>query len=215
MDDFQQQKFNDIKFEKPLFYNSSIGLRFEIGPTDIDVWANYDKYQLNETYFNLALDRAINIFETVFEKNDNISIVYQIFSDGRRKIKKGSFIFKQIKELNTRNITFSDHRDIYSEDLNFKCECWRRVTISGIKVHDVNYKNILNSLVNADFGIRQPSMKGECFFINHDKRIVLNLYDDRGMDVIAIQKQALENLYQKHNEWILGYDKEQIDKMFS
>lgn len=206
----------EIKLEKPLFYNNTFGLRFEIGPADNGVWTNFDKGILNSYYFNTAFARAVSIFESVFLPNDDISIAYQTFSYRRNKIRKGNFVLKQVSDIKNRNIRFTKHREIYSPDLYGKRMCLRRVTVTDLKVKDVCSRNILLALVNTDFGSkRQPSIHGECFFINHTKGLVLNLYDDRGLDVVALKKDALQNLYRSHNEWILDYDREQIDRVFS
>ncbi|SBT18485.1 hypothetical protein MGA5115_02616 [Marinomonas gallaica] len=207
-------ELSKLKLEKPLFYNCNIGIRFEIGPESISLWKDSDHKYINSKYFEEALTRALSIFHTVFDKDDSISITYQIYSDGRRKIRKGNYLFKQIDNLKSKKIEFSDHRDIYVDTIGFKRECWRRVTISNLTASDVKVGNILDAMINTDFGIRQPSLPGECFFINHDKGIVLNLYDDRGMDVIAGNKKALNALYKKHNSWILDYDREKIDAVF-
>lgn len=206
---------NEIKLEKPLFYNNPFGLRFEIGPTEIGVWANREKRQLNEKYFNAALERAQRIFDTAFSSSDDISIVYQIFSDGRRKIKKSCYVLRQINTDSTKEIAFSDHRELYSENLNYKCQRWRRATVSDLKIEDANVNKILLALINTDFSSRSPSIGGECYFINHTKGLVLNLYDDRGMDVVALKKETLLPLYKTYNEWLLNYDREHIDQMFS
>ncbi len=204
-----------IKLEKPLFYKNTFGLRFEIGPADISVWDDYEKRTLNNKYFTTALDRSLDIFEAVFAATDSISVAYQIYSHRRKKIKKGNYLFKQISDLKNREVIFSKHRDIYTDDLDYKCNCWRRVTISNIKTKDVNINNILLAMINTDFSERKPSIMGQCFFINHTKGLVLNLYDDRGMDVVALEKSALINLYKSHSELILEYDREKIDSVFS
>lgn len=169
---------------------------------------------INPKYFEEALKRALSIFNTLFDESDNLSIAYQIYSDGRRKIRKGNYLFKQIDDLESKKVENSDHRDIYMDTIDFKRQCWRRVTISNLKTSDVKIGNILEAMINTDFSIQQPSLPGECFFINHDKCIVLNLYDDRGMDVIASDKKALAALYKTHNSWILDYDREKIDAVF-
>ena len=205
-----------IKLEQPLFYNNTFGLRFEIGPAELDIWIDFDKGILNKEYFNIAFARAISIFESVVAPNDDISIAYQIFSDGRNKIRKGNFILKQISDIKNRNVRFTKHREIYPEDLYSKCMCLRRVTVTNLKVKDVFSRNILLALINTDFSsLRQPSVHGECYFINHTKGLVLLPYDDRGMDVVALKKEALQNLYKSHNEWILARNREQIDRVFS
>ncbi len=207
-------EFSDIKLEKPLFYNCDIGIRFEIGPENIPLWKDSDRMNINPKYFEEALKRALSIFNTLFDESDNLSIAYQIYSDGRRKIRKGNYLFKQIDDLESKKVENSDHRDIYMDTIDFKRQCWRRVTISNLKTSDVKIGNILEAMINTDFSIQQPSLPGECFFINHDKCIVLNLYDDRGMDVIASDKKALAALYKTHNSWILDYDREKIDAVF-
>ncbi|CAA0117889.1 Uncharacterised protein [BD1-7 clade bacterium] len=203
-----------MKFERPLFYNSSIGLRFEIGPEKISLWKSYEHKLLNENYFDEALARAIKVFDLAFNSNDRISVIYQISSDGRRKIRKGNFLFKQIANVKSRVIEYSDHREIYTDTLDFKSYCWRRVCISGIQTKDLDARTLLEAMINTDFSVRGPSLRGECFFINHDKDITLNLYDDRGMDVVAGEKDALMPLYEKCNDIILDYDRERIDRIF-
>ncbi|MEM7712494.1 MAG: DUF3885 domain-containing protein [Cyanobacteria bacterium P01_A01_bin.68] len=205
-----------IKLEQPLFYNNTFGLRFEIGPAELDIWIDFDKGILNKEYFDIALERVISIFESVFAPNDDISIVYQTFSYRRKKIRKGNFVLKQISDIKNRNVRFTKHREIYSEDLYDKRMCLRRVTVTDLKVKDVNSRNILLALINTDFSsIRKPSLHGECYFINHTKGLILLPYDDRGMDVVALKKETLQNLYKSHNKWILARNREQIDRVFS
>jgi len=204
----------DIKLERPLFYKSPFGLRFEIGPSDQEIW-NDENETLNSEYFSLALERAMSIFKAVFESSDDTAIAYQIFSDGRRKIKKRSFIFKQVKSLDNANIDLTDHRDIYSENLDYKCECWKRVTISGITAAEIDVEQLLKAAINTDFSSLKPQFNGECYLINRTKQLVLFLYDDRGMDVVSTNKETLNALYKSHNELILDYDRENIDLVFS
>lgn len=204
MNSYLDEKFPELKIEKPLFYNWPIGLRFEIGQDELEV---------SEEYFNAAHERAVSIFETVFSQNDEIEIIYQQYSDGRKKIRKGHFIFKQIESTKNGLAQYSNVRDIY--ELSYKSECWKRVNIPSLNLKAINYKNILLSLIHTDFGCRSPSISGECFFINKSKNIIVNLYDDRGMDVISASKDVLIPLYKQHNNWLLNYDRKKMDLVFS
>lgn len=40
------------------------------------------------------------------------------------------------------------------------------------------------------------------------------MYDDRGLDVVAKNKENLQKLYVMFNNWILDYDRKQIDETF-
>jgi hypothetical protein len=204
MNSYLDEHFPNLKIGKPLFYNWPIGLRFEIGP---------DEIELCEEYFETAHKRAVTIFEFFFSQDDEIEIIYQQYSDGRKKIRKGNFIYKQISLKQKEQVHCSDIRDIY--ELEYKCECWKRLNIFNLKIEDIDYKNILLSLVNTDFGSRKPSMRGECYFINRTKSVILNLYDDRGMDVIGATKESLLPVYKYKNEWLLDYDREKMNSVFS
>jgi hypothetical protein len=47
-----------------------------------------------------------------------------------------------------------------------------------------------------------------------ENHVMLHLYDDRGLDIVAYDKATLIPIYNKLNKWILEYDRKQIDKMF-
>jgi len=216
MKEYLTKNFPNLTLRRPLFYSSAIGIRFEIGPTNISIWKDFDRREINEKYFVDASQRAKSIFELMFESEDELILAYQKFSDGRQKIKKRFYLFNQIKNSITKKITYTDIKGLYGDDSDFKgpkCYCWKRVEIE-LKTKDVNYENILYALINMDFSNRGHSLQGECFFINRTKNIILNLYDDRGMDVIASKKETLIELYSKYNHWILDYDRKKIDALF-
>ncbi|WP_409011814.1 DUF3885 domain-containing protein [Aeromonas salmonicida] len=214
---FKNDLYN-LKFEKPLFFNWSIGLRFEIGSLFDD----------GELYFNEAHKRAVAIFEACFSNDDEIIIVYQKESDRRRrKIRKSDYILKQIAQ--SGKFEYCDVHGIYVCDCIYslsrrgplKCSCycnpnncWKRVIVQGLKRSDINYSNILLAVVNTDFPNRQPSTKGECYFVNSTTGLILNLYDDRGMDVISAASDTLKPIYEHFNDWLLDVNREDMDLVF-
>nr|WP_255408182.1 DUF3885 domain-containing protein [Sporosarcina sp. P3] len=42
-----------------------------------------------------------------------------------------------------------------------------------------------------------------------------HLYDDRGCDIIAADKESIRYLYEQYSDWILDYDKREVDKVFA
>lgn len=202
---------DEIKIQKPLFYNNKFALRFEIGDTNIPISANKI---YNKKYFFEALKRAISIFEATFSKGDNITFVCQNYAFKKSgRIRKNGFLLKQIK---SSNIVFTKHRDIYMDDLLSCKNCYyRRATISKLNLQQICYKNILKSIINQDFIDKSPSTSQECYFVNNSKNLILNLYDDRGIDVMATKKETLQSLYKTYNSWILNYDRKRVDETFA
>jgi hypothetical protein len=52
------------------------------------------------------------------------------------------------------------------------------------------------------------------FLADLDRSILLHVYDDRGMDVTALERQRLLPTYQGRNEWLLDYDRPRMEQVF-
>lgn len=53
------------------------------------------------------------------------------------------------------------------------------------------------------------------FLLDVERSILLYVYDDRGMDVTALDKTALAALYTDRRDWLLPHDRERADRIFS
>ncbi|MCM3639930.1 DUF3885 domain-containing protein [Priestia aryabhattai] len=45
--------------------------------------------------------------------------------------------------------------------------------------------------------------------------MIFHLYDDRGCDILASNKESIRFLYEEYNNWILDYNREEIDLLFT
>lgn len=204
-----------IKLERPMYYKNEFSLRFELGPPEIGLWIDRDREIINEEYFRVAFQRALSIFQSAFLPDDEIKICYQIYSDGRKKIRKGDYFFKLVKNVMCKQVAFTDHREIYSDDLERKSYHWKRVTISNLLASELDSKIIIETLINTDFGIRGRNLRGELYIVNCTKGLVFNIYDDRGLDIVSENKDTLTPIYHEQNSLLLGYNKEYMDSVFS
>lgn len=88
------------------------------------------------------------------------------------------------------------------------------------KMSDIRYHSLLKAISYEDFYHPEQILKGfprygiDLYFINKTRKMIYHLYDDRGCDVIASDKEDLYLLYETFNEWILNYDRDEIDKVF-
>ena len=72
---------------------------------------------------------------------------------------------------------------------------------------------MLKAICNQDMGIR-PSTFHRVYFININKKTIFHVYDDRGCDLLAARPETIKDVYNKFNDWILDYDRNQIDQVF-
>ena len=207
-DIYMKDNFPNLSLRPPLFYNWYYGLRFEIGDPNIGVWKDENKTIVNNLYFGKALQRAKKLFEASFNSDDNVFCIFQKYSRGRQKIKKRHYCYKYIKKFD--KIESFNIIDLFEpDDMDYKSEHYHRVVFLTTIKH-VNYIDILNRSIYYDFGGNAL----DSYFINIEQNIIFHLYDDRGLDIIAKNKYTLHKLYLQYNDWILDYDRNEIDLLF-
>jgi hypothetical protein len=200
---FLDTNFTGLKIKVPLFYNWQYGLRFELGT---------DYKEDSKEYFERLIDRATTLFSSAFESHDIIYMVLIEYKYKRSRIDHYNYIFRQIKDLKKEDISYSKVRKLYSNDN--KNNVFNKAVVK-LKTHQLNYHNILTAKAYNDFPVGLPWSRKEIHFINIDKNLIFNMYDDRGLDIIAADKEILRPLYNDYNYWILNYDKKKIDSLFT
>ncbi|HDR7362059.1 TPA: DUF3885 domain-containing protein, partial [Bacillus toyonensis] len=86
---------------------------------------------------------------------------------------------------------------------------------------DIKYELLIQAVNHEDFpdlyprfGRKKEVSYPDVFLINATKDIVMFIYDDRGCEVIAKNKEIIRGLYEKYKEWIPVYERESIDSLF-
>lgn len=180
---------------QPLFYNSPIGIRFEIGYGDMDS---------QENYFNHAVDRLMQIYNHDTFKPDilRINIIEddcfvskKSVLDACRAIGLGEF-FERLDESDIDGEIIAEHQLYWNIDKS-----------------DFNYKKLFFEIVRGDFGGNRGFVDS-VYFLDSENHILFHPYDDRGADLIAADREKIRCFYDDFNEWILDYDREKIDKLF-
>lgn len=202
---FLKTYFGNLQIVSPLFYNWQYGLRFELGV----------KKATHNGYFEEAIRRASLLFESAFDASDDLLILLNQYKFKRQKIRHTNYLFKQIESLDKRDIHYQKQILINPPE-----KLIINTAIVQTTANKVNYKNIITAISRHDFPTIQPrisnggSLLGDVYFINLNKKIIFHMYDDRGLDIIATDKETLAPLYKKYNDWILNYDRNKIDTLF-
>ncbi|WP_096272402.1 DUF3885 domain-containing protein [Paucisalibacillus globulus] len=205
-----QEKYPNLELRPPLFYNWDIGIRFELG-VDYDAEYAYE----NSPYLKGAYKRAITLFESLHSPSDDIYIVIDVndFADGKTFKRKLNIFTKYVKEksvlskLQQNTIPYifpEDNEDGKYRTHRFNLKC---------KITDFQYTRMLKAICNQDMGIN-PSIFHRVYFINVNKDTIFHVYDDRGCDLLATSSDTIRNIYKDYNDWILDYDRDEIDKVF-
>ncbi|MCU0437678.1 MAG: DUF3885 domain-containing protein [Raineya sp.] len=205
---FLKEYFNGLRLHRPLFYRWQLGLRFDLQSGDLNT----------DEYFQEVVYRASTIFRTTFDMNDSIFLVLMDYKYKRSKIRFHNFVFKQISGIQRNQVQYFKEKGIYDPTNKYDI---RNIANIQTVTKMINYKNIFTAISHIDFGNRQPRLEQgnilsskEVYFINLNKKLIFHMYDDRGLDIIAADKETLHPIYTKHNNWILDYDRAKINKLF-
>ena len=203
--DFLNTYFNGLRLRAPLFSAGRHGLRFDLqhGVTG------------TEMYFKEVVDRATQLFEATFMRDDKTLFYLIDYKFKKRKIRFSNYCFKRIDGLLKEHVSYSMIKGLYNDGhggLDI-----RNIAQVEVTRDRINYRNIFTAIADKDFS-RLPSLdqygflsSKEVFLINLDRKIIFHMYDDRGLDIIAADIDSLRPVYTKYSHWILECNKKDID----
>lgn len=208
LNDFMNDNFPNLELRPALFYSWNIGIRFELG-VDYDRDNDYE----NSPYIQGVYKRAITLFKSLHAHNDDMYIVVDVndHADGYKH--KSKTFPRYIKEksvlygLNQKTIPY-----IFPDDDDEGTYKTHRFTLK-CKTSDLKYIPMLKAICNNDIGIK-PSIFNRVYFISINRKTIFHVYDDRGCDLLATTPETIRDVYDKYNDWILDYDRNEIDEIF-
>ena len=209
--------FDHLALKPALFYAADYGIRFEIA---LPGTAHKDPRNLRQIE-----ERTTAIFNHVFQDSDELLVITDVHCEKKDTFlqKRATNVFKKYMK-SKRILTKLQHAALPSliwdkEDEEYEDMVTHRFVLPCQK-RDVRYRQLLVALSYKDFSHPTQILKHNChagyniYFINVTKKIIYHLYDDRGCDVVATSANDLRTLYEECNDWILDYDRAQIDRIY-
>lgn len=158
--------------------------------------------------------RAITLFEAVHSPTDDIFVVMDVndFDRGKQIKRKLRNFSPYIEKSLLYSLKHHAKPYVFHEDDEEGIYKTHRFSLK-CKTSEFKYKPLLKAICNQDLGI-SPSNFHRVYFINSNKKTIFHVYDDRGCDLLATSPDTIRDIYGTYNEWILDYDKPDIDKVF-
>lgn len=136
--------------------------------------------------FNIQ-NLTTNIINNIFDWN-NIYVAITFFSQNAKLDNK---IMRWIEERWLMNIL----NTLESRIINVEEEVSWYYYFTQIQVSEI--EKINKAIIEMDFDI-DPSLGLKCYYFCPEKHLIINLYDDRGMDIISDNINILEEI---QNKW--------------
>ncbi|WP_206458356.1 DUF3885 domain-containing protein [Anaerovorax sp. IOR16] len=194
----------------PIFYNAPIGIRFEIGGDEGVYLTNTYSHELavNPEYVSAALHRAKTIYENL-PQNPNVLRIdaYPNYENNVQDIILSvckAVGLPQPHEQVIEPFQWDEDDEVISQLQLY----WDLKTIS------FSSDKVLQEIIKADIG-GCIELVSSVYFVDTINSVLFHLYDDKGLDLIAADKEQLRPIFNRFNNWILDYDKKEIDRTFS
>ncbi len=197
--------FTLAEFPHGMFYKVDIGLRFELGGE-----GNSTSRPLKR--FTQAFSRADTVSSCVFKKSSSLWLLSSTYGTERPAKKR----LKPYKICGLTKSSFeylgatpqqdSNHIDAFGSDI------YRHWDVAKL-VDKEQLREVLWLALGSEIGIK-PTVHADIYIVDFDNSIALHPYDDRGMDVVSMDKENLAHLYDKHKSWLLEYDAPKMKATF-
>jgi hypothetical protein len=184
------------------------GLRFELG----------DPLPMGPLRFLRAIDRARTIASGTFARSATLCAIVTVYG-GERRTRRHSVALQHLREIGfaydfgpAERVKQADreHCAEFGEDL---CRYWYAADFPN---EDDAVSALLWASISSEMDI-QPHARwiDTIHVVDFDRKILLNAYDDRGMDVIAADPARLAPLYEERGDWLLDHDRAAMDAVFA
>jgi len=194
------------RLEHPLFYHAPVAIRFKIGGDEpVYLEENTGKLTLNPAYVQSALKRAVTIYRSLPASPDTLRI------DGYPGDESAESIRATIRKKSGLPAPQEQFAAVeMDEDGNTHSQVQFYWNLSEITFRP---EQLLREIILGDIGgwngfVSSVYLTGPGPFLYH-------LYDDRGLDVLGGSRELLSPLYRQFHDWILEYDLEQINCLFT
>lgn len=117
------------------------------------------------------------------------------------------------QQLNTENF-----KELYKSREEITTHSFESLDVTIIickpQIASINTSNIFKGIANLEMGF-EPAIGQDIYFISPLNGTILHMYDDRGCDLTAAHPDSIRHVYEHCNDWILDYNREEIDKYFN
>ena len=189
---YLSEKFPSLTLGAGLLYRWPVGIRFELGL---------------ETF----RERAPKLYEAVFAAGDVCVIISQDWPENVSLPARYFRVFSlpgafDSNPVNLQSLEVTTEEEGEHETFTLQ---WGQ-----LPARNFHYSSVLEGIANADHA-QTPSVSGRVYFLNPATAIIVHIYNDRGLDIIAATRESLMPIYRTFNDWILDFDRERIAKALS
>ena len=185
--EFMFSHFGRVDFGGDLFSQWPVGIRFEIGTQQVS--------------------RAAKLYEFAFAKARDCIVVSQDW------ITDGSLAKRYTPLFGTSGIFLSEPSQFQSVEVLPFDETQYRLTWTRLSPRAFDAAQMFQGVANREQdGV--PKISSGVVVIDPTSKVIMHMYDDRGLDIIAAELNTLRPLFETFGDWILNNQRHRVEFRF-
>jgi hypothetical protein len=181
--EFMLSHFNGVDFGGDLFEQWPVGIRYEIGIKQVS--------------------RAAKLYDFAFTKAVDCILVSQDWNTDGSLAKRYTSLFM------TPGIFPSEPSQFQALDVSPYDEAPYRLTWTRLSPSAFNAGRMFQAIANREQpGV--PKIASGVYVIEPNSKLIMHMYDDRGLDIIATDLSALRPLFENFRDWILDNQRHRV-----
>ncbi|WP_108810422.1 DUF3885 domain-containing protein [Sphingorhabdus sp. Alg231-15] len=203
-----QDTFGVEELPHGLFYEFPWGLRFNLSNVSTSTGTRHLERFLD------SLDRAKSITHAFLADSEKVTVLFSRLGPEKpvpamnRAVNQLDDIGFDSARLNYLG-AIKQGEDDYED---WRYQHWYSCHLSN-ELPEID--KLLWNCVAQDMGVQPYAEWGSIYLADLQKQMIVHVYDDRGMDVIAMDKETIKPFYSDLNSWLLEYDRKAMDQKFS
>lgn len=191
-----------------LFYRFPYALRLELSAQGVNRVAS----------FLQAVDRARAVVRAVFVRAEVIKVVFAGIAPSPLtkaehellRALRGTGFAPRLRSL--ERLPLEPGEEDFWGDGSETLYRYLCTTRPGATMADIDA--LIWSCCAQDLGI-EPCIGLDVFLIDERRGLALHIYDDRGLDLIAMKRATIVEYYRAFGPWLLDYDRARMDAVFA
>ena len=178
LEQYLQQHFGNVILFDRSFVEKDLVFHVDLVKDLYQLKDNLD--EINEEYFKKVYKKSNELFEDVFREEESLYLIVHVRSERGKYQQSATKVFRQLRRRADKyNIKFVEKvMDEEEQVIEYAVLLPNKQTL--------NYQRVIKAICHQDFPPLQPRFHQaytyypEVFFVNVDRNIVMNIYDDRG-----------------------------------
>ncbi|WP_242214708.1 DUF3885 domain-containing protein [Bacillus cereus group sp. BfR-BA-01383] len=219
--EYMNQTFPGVTLLPYIYSQWENHLHFDFGKGKYQFKEGTDEYNMD--YFYQLYKYNKEVFHDIFSKKDTVFLVTNVYRFKKENIKTPQKINVYNRYIKKRDLKFRIRQETLPflfEDEEADLYCTSQFSLKCL-AENIKYESLIQAANHEDFpnlyprfGRKKEVSYPDVFLINATKDIIMFIFDDRGCEVIAKNKEMIRDLYEEYKEWIPDYERESIDDLF-